>query len=104
MRPIRRAAGRVPRGDATVDGMAPAARHERAWLVWVALLTIYVVWGSTYLAIRVVVDTMPPLLSAGVRFALAGAGFWLALRMRGGARVQVTGRQVAGAALIGSLL
>ena len=70
-----------------------------------ALLTIYVVWGSTYLAIRVMVETMPPLLSAGVRFAAAGAIFWAILRVRGGpARVKVTGRQLAGAALIGTLL
>lgn len=43
-----------------------------------ALATVYVVWGSTYLAIRVVVHPaggsgLPPLLSAGVRFGLAGA-------------------------------
>ena len=70
-----------------------------------ALLTIYVIWGSTYLAIRVMVETMPPLLSAGARFALAGAIFWVVLRLSGGrARVRATPRQLAGAALIGSLL
>src|SRR3712207_8449329 len=36
--------------------------------LWVALWTIYLVWGSTYLAIRVMVETMPPLLASGVRF------------------------------------
>jgi drug/metabolite transporter (DMT)-like permease len=70
-----------------------------------ALATIYVVWGSTYLAIRVMVETMPPLLSAGVRFAVAGAAFLAFLRLRGGAeRVRATRRQLAGAALIGTLL
>lgn len=39
---------------------------------WVALIAIYVVWGSTYLAIKYVVDTMPPLLTAGIRFLVAG--------------------------------
>ena len=74
-------------------------------MVWAALLTVYVVWGSTYLAIRVMVETMPPLLAAGVRFALAGAVFLLALRLRGGAeRVRVTRGQVAAAALVGTLL
>ncbi len=34
---------------------------------------IYVVWGSTYLAIRVTVETLPPMLSAGVRFIVAGS-------------------------------
>jgi drug/metabolite transporter (DMT)-like permease len=71
-----------------------------------ALATIYIVWGSTYLAIRVMVETMPPLLAAGARFSLAGAVFWLVLRLarRGRERVRVTGRELAGAALIGTLL
>ena len=70
-----------------------------------ALATIYVVWGSTYLAIRVMVETMPPLLSAGTRFAVAGAVFLLVLGLRGGiGRVRVTRKQLAGAALIGTLL
>ncbi len=42
-------------------------------LVWAALLTVYLLWGSTYLAIRVAVATMPPLLMAGARFTIAGA-------------------------------
>ena len=41
-------------------------------LVWAAILTVYVLWGSTYFAIRLAVETMPPLLMAGVRFMLAG--------------------------------
>jgi drug/metabolite transporter (DMT)-like permease len=74
-------------------------------VLWAALATIYVVWGSTYLAIRVMVETMPPLLAAGTRFATAGAIFWLALRLTGGAeRVRATPRQIAGAGLIGALL
>jgi len=40
--------------------------------VWIALLVVYVVWGSTYLAIRVAIDTLPPFLMAGVRFLVAG--------------------------------
>jgi drug/metabolite transporter (DMT)-like permease len=40
--------------------------------VVVALLTVYLVWGSTYLAIAVVIKTMPPLLAAGVRYLAAG--------------------------------
>lgn len=39
---------------------------------WVALLAVYTIWGSTYLAIKVVVETMPPLLTAGARFLIAG--------------------------------
>jgi drug/metabolite transporter (DMT)-like permease len=39
---------------------------------WAALLIVWVVWGSTYFAIRVAVESMPPLLMAGARFLLAG--------------------------------
>ena len=42
------------------------------WKIWSALLIVYVVWGSTYLAIRVVDETMPPLLAAGARHVSAG--------------------------------
>ena len=38
-----------------------------------ALLIVYVVWGSTYFGIAVMIQTMPPLLAAGVRYGLAGA-------------------------------
>jgi drug/metabolite transporter (DMT)-like permease len=41
-------------------------------LPWLSLLVIWVVWGSTYLAIRVVVHEMPPLAAASLRFAAAG--------------------------------
>lgn len=41
--------------------------------VAVALLIVYVVWGSTYLGIAVMIETMPPLLAAGIRYGLAGA-------------------------------
>lgn len=65
-----------------------------------ALATVYVVWGSTYLAIRVMVETMPPLLSAGVRFAVAGAIFLAVLR----SRERPSRPELLGAALIGTLL
>lgn len=38
-----------------------------------ALLIVYVVWGSTYFAIAVMIETLPPLLAAGTRYAVAGA-------------------------------
>jgi drug/metabolite transporter (DMT)-like permease len=42
-------------------------------LIWTALVVVYVVWGSTYLAIKVAVESIPPLAMAGVRFLIAGA-------------------------------
>ncbi|RKS73561.1 drug/metabolite transporter (DMT)-like permease [Actinomadura pelletieri DSM 43383] len=50
---------------------APQLNH-RPVVAWLALLTVWIVWGSTYLAIREAVDTIPPLLMAGVRFLTAG--------------------------------
>ena len=44
----------------------------RGWRFWTALWIVYIVWGSTYLAIKITVRTMPALLSAGLRFMLAG--------------------------------
>jgi drug/metabolite transporter (DMT)-like permease len=71
--------------------------------VWSALGIVYVVWGSTYLAIRVMVETVPPLLGAGLRFGLAGAIMLTALAALGHA-VHVTRRQLAGASLVGIAL
>lgn len=48
-----------------------------------ALAIVYVVWGSTYLAIRIVVQTLPPFSSAGARFILAGSLLLAWLRWRG---------------------
>jgi drug/metabolite transporter (DMT)-like permease len=50
----------------------PAPRSASGAAVVVALLIVYVVWGSTYLAIAFAIETLPPLLSAGVRFLVAG--------------------------------
>ena len=52
--------------------------------MWAGLATIYVVWGSTYLAIRVMVETMPPGLGGGIRFLLAGLLLYGALLVRRG--------------------
>ena len=69
------------------------------------LLTIYLVWGSTYLAIAVVVETMPPLLSAGVRFLVAGALVLAWCTLRGKLRRErPTLRQWGAATVVGTLL
>jgi len=41
--------------------------------IWAGLLTLYFVWGSTYIGIRLAVETIPPFLMAGVRFLVAGS-------------------------------
>jgi drug/metabolite transporter (DMT)-like permease len=54
---------------------------------WIALLIVYVVWGSTYLAIKWSVQTMPALTSAAARFLVAGLLLALFARMRRGSAV-----------------
>src|ERR687883_767267 len=67
----------------TATALSPRALPAApAWQLWGALSIVYVVWGSTYLAIRVMVETVPPLLGAGVRFAVAGAVLLAVVRSR----------------------
>ena len=73
--------------------------------VLLALLAVYLIWGSTYLAIRLTIEGgYPPLLMAGVRFVLAGAAMYAVLRARGVAaptRVQWRHMAVLGLLLMG---
>jgi drug/metabolite transporter (DMT)-like permease len=71
--------------------------------VWSALACVYVLWGSTYLAIRVMVEDVPPLLGAGVRFAIAGTVMLAVLAARGRS-VRVSRRGLRAAAIVGLLL
>jgi drug/metabolite transporter (DMT)-like permease len=71
--------------------------------VWAALVVVYVVWGSTYFGIKIVVETMPPLLSAGARFLVAAALLGAILVLRG-TSLRVGRRELAGTALVGLLL
>ncbi|ADB35858.1 protein of unknown function DUF6 transmembrane [Kribbella flavida DSM 17836] len=82
------------------------ARTASTAMIWSALVVVYIVWGSTYLAIRIVVEAeIPPMLGMAARFLAAAAllaGF-LALRS-GGHRLKVTGRELLGTAVVGLLL
>ncbi len=85
-----------------------SARPDRmaaSWLVWTALWVVYLVWGSTYLAIRYVVETMPPLLAGGVRFLAAGLIMQVVLMIRRGPRgVAVSVKEVVACSLVGAAL
>ncbi len=72
---------------------------------WAALVALYLVWGSTYLAIRVAVETLPPFLMAGVRFVVAGAilGLGCLLVDRSGVRWP-TRRELLDIAIVGGFL
>jgi drug/metabolite transporter (DMT)-like permease len=89
------------RSDPDTLAMAGAASHAGKW-VPLAMLVLYIVWGSTYLAIRIALSSYPPFLLAGLRFALAGLLLFAYLRLRGNA--PPTARQWRNAAFTGVLL
>ena len=67
-----------------------------------ALATIYLVWGSTYLAIRIAVESIPPFLMAGTRFTIAGCGIAAAIAIVRG--FHLSRRQWLDNAVIGGLM
>jgi drug/metabolite transporter (DMT)-like permease len=78
---------------------------SKAAKVWIALWVVYVVWGSTYLAIELAGETMPGFFGAGVRFTVAGLlmlGF-IAWR-RGRSTLRITRTELLSAAVVGLLL
>ena len=78
------------------------SRAAPAGLVVLAFASVYLFWGSTYLAIRVAVETLPPLLMAGGRFLAAGGLLYGFVRWRGTPRPEP--RHWRSAALVGALL
>jgi drug/metabolite transporter (DMT)-like permease len=91
----------VARPDDARKQATPALANPRV-LVPLALLALYLIWGSTYLAIRVGLTSYPPFLMAGTRFLIAGAVLFAFLRWRGMAAP--TRAQWINAAITGSLL
>ncbi|MBV9181699.1 MAG: EamA family transporter [Acidobacteria bacterium] len=82
--------------------MTTSARRPASWKILSAFAIIYIVWGSTYLAIRVGVREMPPFLMAGMRFSTAGLGLYAWMRLRG--TPAPNGREWRAALLLGSLM
>jgi drug/metabolite transporter (DMT)-like permease len=70
--------------------------------VILAFAAIYVLWGSTYLAIRIAVQQVPPFFAAGSRFFLAGALLYVAMRLSG--RPAPTRKEWGSLSLIGCLM
>jgi len=68
----------------------------------IAFGLIYLIWGSTYLAIRFAVETLPPFLMAGVRFLVSGALLYVWMRARGAERPTL--RHWRSTAIVGGLL
>ncbi len=113
----REPAGNLPRREATQTARissvvtAPPASPSHAppaplaptrARVVLAFAAIYLIWGSTYLGIRVSIETLPPFLMASARFLIAGTVLFTLLRIRGAA--WPTARQWGANAFIGTCL
>ena len=70
--------------------------------IWAGLITVYIVWGSTYLAIRFAIETIPPFLMAAARFTIAGLILYTWRRLAGDSRP--CRREWISAGIIGLLL
>ena len=58
--------------------------HENRSKIWIILITLWIINGSSFLAIKLTIDTIPPLLSAGIRFTIAGLVLFSIYYIRGG--------------------
>jgi len=83
--------------DTTTTRPRPSAA-----MVLAAFAAVYVLWGSTYLAIRVAIESLPPLLMASTRFLAAGAILYAVMRLRG--EPAPTRAQWRNTAIVGTLL
>lgn len=88
--------------DTTIETSGAATRFPPHVLVPLALVSVYLIWGSTYLAIRIALESYPPFSMAAVRFLAAGAALYAFLRWRGAARL--TALQWRNCAITGTLL
>src|SRR5437870_3342838 len=87
------------RQQAGARAAKPAARS------WLALGTVYILWGSTYLGIKDPIETIPPLMMGSLRFIAAGGVLYLlAIRTGDRRRDPIGGRQWMAALLIGGAL
>lgn len=81
---------------------AESRRATPLIFILAAFATVYVVWGSTYLAIRFAIETLPPFLMAGVRFVIAGLVLYALVRPRQSAAPTRANWVAAG--IVGSLM
>jgi drug/metabolite transporter (DMT)-like permease len=86
----------------TVSESSVAKQQKNRVMVILAFAAIYILWGSTYLAIRIAVQLVPPLFAAGARFFLAGGLLYVVMRFLG--RPRPTLKELGSLSLIGSLM
>jgi drug/metabolite transporter (DMT)-like permease len=91
--------------EASVRTLPGRAEAAPPWKIWTALWIVYIVWGSTYLAIALMVETIPPLLGAGTRFIAVGLILLPILAWRRGASVwRPTRAELLSAGFVGLML
>jgi drug/metabolite transporter (DMT)-like permease len=91
--------------EASARAVSGRAEVVPPWKVWSALWVVYIVWGSTYLAIALMVETIPPLLGAGTRFITVGLILLPILAFRQGAAVwRPTRAELLSAGFVGLML
>src|SRR3990172_8649807 len=85
----------------TPTARAPATSAQ----IWTAMWAVYIIWGTTYLGIRVTNETLPPLMASGLRFLIAGGALY-AFAIRRGDRLgdRPTREHWRSAAIIGALI
>jgi len=89
----------------TAPALPPTKADPKLGLVITALVVVYIVWGSTYLGIRIVVEEAPPLISMGLRFTTAALVLGTILALRGGlGQLAIGPRELLGAAFLGLML
>jgi len=93
---------RVSSSQAVSSVPVPAVAPGSRAVIGLCLIAVYVIWGSTYLALRYVVEGMPALLAGGLRYVSAGVILYVALRLRGAPRPTL--REWAWSAPVGALL
>lgn len=83
----------------------PPPAHETRSKIWLILITLWIINGSSFLAIKLTIDTIPPLLSAGIRFTIAGLVLFSIYYIRGGyKRERITKQQWKHALILGLTL
>jgi drug/metabolite transporter (DMT)-like permease len=73
----RSAVQEIKRNEAQEEGIVKIDSKRNVILLIVAFAAVYILWGSTYLAIKYVIETLPPFISTGARFLLAGATLFI---------------------------
>jgi drug/metabolite transporter (DMT)-like permease len=91
----------VLKSPRSIPGMADFGGSDGIKII-LALLAVYFIWGSTYLALRIAVETFPPFLMSAIRFVIAGGALFVVALLRG--TPMPTRRQWLNATLVGGLL